>query len=1044
MGGLVRLPATAVLFILLCSSVPVLANEHPATSNCNLPCMIQADKPIDIKLQGCDRGALSITTYSGRALNQAGASCPGADFWTVAVGDNVYENSDFASLLRTSRTPDGQSMIQSFHFTKFGEDVVLQANYTLVRNGTIIRYGVHNHGSAPVDIGFKYSWDLALDNEQNPAVFVENRAGDGKGAKGTYADGEVSLGPTSNDIPYVKVWQTRNGPDGQTDVKQYFWWAEAWGGTAPDLVQYMDSGNALGQQNSFTYQISSNTITESEFQTYFGKPELIHLDPDDGAEGAGSDEREFIIWMGTGIPDPLITYRMAANFPTRGPDADFATAFVEAGGKATYLVRVASLTGLNNGKSLDMRYHVEAVPQALPKGWTVQMLDDQTGQPASDVVLGTNEEHYYRLVVQAPKDAYGKDAARVIVRASLADPPAGLYNKKTSVFEVPLTTTTIVKAQYGIGLKAPDDVLPVQAGDVLEFPLQVTNIGNLRDPFNVEMLFAAGGTTFTKEMSPQVFSLARGQTQEVTVRLTVPADAFGGEQTLVLQALEPDSLQSNKTAVRVRVVSDSDILIRAEQDNLLLPPGAQGTFKALVYNLGFGDVDLDLHGSANQVCRVAEDSAAGCEYADDTWSVDVDTGGHSVRLPAGGVQKIDVKVTAPKDAKSGEQRAVLLSASKSGSSSVVAEALVRAVVKRDTHLSALPVVDTQSADPGRTLTYTVRVRNTGNAVENLTMEMAQLPAGWTASIVPNRFELADGQERVVQVAVESAPDALANAYDLQVIGRNADEEQTTAAALKAHINQVFDASLATETPVVRILPTDSADVLFEVRNLGNGPDAFTLSGIPTTWAVTLTPDVTPVLQPGESTLVHLQGTLGGKVGSQTVPLMPVSTTSGDAASPDPLPFTLIVSRPDLYVRTVKLLSEARHAGDLEVITAEVENLGGIEAKDVRVTLFVDGEPTGTSLDFERLAPERVLVASLPWSRTVGDHTYRVQVDPDDTIDEGDGEGNNAAVLHSPGAMKSTIHLLGADGRLARASPGLAGPLLMLALLGAAAVVLRRR
>jgi hypothetical protein len=404
-------------------------------------------------------------------------------------------------------------------------------------------------------------------------------------------------------------------------------------------------------------------------------------------------------------------------------------------------------------------------------------------------------------------------------------------------------------------------------------------------------------------------------------------------------------------------------------------------------------------------------------------------------------------VTAPADAKAGEQKNVLLFASEKGRTNELDKQLVRAVVIRTTTLEAAAVVDALNADPGRPMDFVVKFRNNGNAIENLTIDMTQLPAGWTSVITPDRFQLADGgQERSVVVTVLSPADALAGSYPLEVQARNADQVRllSATAALGARINQVYGGQISTETPVLRILPKDQAAVQFQVTNTGNGPDAFLIDGLPSTWDVKVDPPVTPLLAPGASALIQVSGTFSGQVGTQKVPLFLVSQGQGQAVNDQPLPFTLIVSRPDLYVKSAKVVSKADHAGDLEVIAAEIENLGGIEAKKVTVALFVDGKPTGITATFDRLAPERTLVASLPWTKTAGDHSYRIEVDPENQIDEGEGEGNNAVVLKAGTLETQGLQVLGSEGKIASQLSPATGAWTALLLVALAAAWTRRR
>ncbi len=1044
----------AIVAMFLATALPVSdASTAPVTNCSGTGCMVGKDAPVDMKVWVCDGPSNPISTFDNKMLTQGSTSCSDASFWVLASGSQVYG----PGALRSSpnqyhkyRDPAGEYIVQYFELRKQGEEVDLMVNYTLVNNGTLIHYSAHNHGNAPWELGFKYSWDLHLDRETDPAICVQGRAqadgasgkvaGQHSAAGGCYAyhGQEVEFGPTSHDINFVKSWQTISGPDGDDDLKAWYWWDPAYGGTPPDFIQYMDSGRAIGSSNSLYYSLNSGAISESEFQPYFGYPDLIQLAADDGKPG-GDDEWDAFIWFATGPVDPLISYGISGSFANRDPTATASTAFVNAGETVSFPIQVTSTTGMGrDGKGrVDQRveYSIDAV--SIPDNWAVELVDAVTLQPASEDVLWTDETRDLKLLVTAPEDAYGNDAARINVRATLPGRPGGAYNKEGSNFDMTLSTVTLVRPDYGIKISSGNDVPVVRPGESVEFEVDVTNTGNLQGAYGVLMDIPSGlGLGWGKHLEPGAFDLERGETRSVKLRLDIPEDEFGGERTVTVRSSVIDQNEFNTTLVKFRILSDALVDIVPAVEEIILAPGGETAFDASITNLGFEDVDLNFHAKADAVSTIGGGSV---------WEVAVDASSLEGPLPPGVTEDVRITVRAPENAGSGEQTNVLLFATREGGTADLDKELVRAVVGRATNIEVVPLVDSLAGNPGDALRYEVLVRNVGNAIEDLTLEFTEEPAGWDHTIHPADFELEPGQERTVVVEVFSNPQARAgNHHRLAVDVRNTDLTRSQELPLMVRINQIFHASIDTETPVVRMLPEDVADVLFEIKNLGNGEDRFTLSGIPAGWDVVLEPAITPTLQPGETALVHMKGKVSGQLGTFVAQIEPVSDVLGEPASEEAFPLTMVVSRPDLAIKAVRVESPARHLGDLETIVAEIENRGGIEADQVDVQLLVDGVETAR-VSFERLSPnDRTLVASLSWARTAGAQVYEIVIDPDNIHDEGDGERNNVEILAVEGEFKADRDMFDTlSGASDRMAPG-ASPLWLVGALMGLLVVLRRR
>jgi hypothetical protein len=92
-----------------------------------------------------------------------------------------------------------------------------------------------------------------------------------------------------------------------------------------------------------------------------------------------------------------------------------------------------------------------------------------------------------------------------------------------------------------------------------------------------------------------------------------------------------------------------------------------------------------------------------------------------------------------------------------------------------------------------------------------------------------------------------------------------------------------------------------------------------------------------------------------------------------------------------------LSNDSPLSGEIISIVAEIQNLGGLEAKDVRVR-FYDGEPSygiqlGDDQIISKLSPSGITTLTTQWLATAGIHDIYVVVDPLNSISESNEDNN---------------------------------------------------
>ncbi len=108
----------------------------------------------------------------------------------------------------------------------------------------------------------------------------------------------------------------------------------------------------------------------------------------------------------------------------------------------------------------------------------------------------------------------------------------------------------------------------------------------------------------------------------------------------------------------------------------------------------------------------------------------------------------------------------------------------------------------------------------------------------------------------------------------------------------------------------------------------------------------------------------------------------------------------LATKADLVVKPLVLSKDNPLPGDNVTFSADIRNLGGIEAKNVLVR-FYDGDPaTGIQIGSDQvipsLLPSGTVTLTAQWLATSGTHMLNVIVDPLNTIDESDETNNTAS------------------------------------------------
>ena len=581
-----------------------------------------------------------------------------------------------------------------------------------------------------------------------------------------------------------------------------------------------------------------------------------------------------------------------------------------------------------------------------------------------------------------------------------------------------------VEVRYGVGLwfdvengrKTIDPVVGVDPGQTHSYTVLVKNTGSGEDTFALTVDAPKEGWTqrlhYQGDPVTEV-KLKGGESRILTFDVTAPNLETAPQNLVSITASSVSSdLASAKdiinTATRIR--PKINIALEIDPPTRVAEPNETARFNLTVTNRG------------NDVFTIAirEDSVIPTG-----WTTELGLPDGEVSLNPNGNYTFPFFVTPPPGARAGDLVTVKLSAhtDAGGGGGLIPGDEVSAVtvVKRIHNITSPPLLDA-SAEPGTKLRYVLPLENHGNGddvIELLPGAAREwiLRAAGDQTLVLGLDESGDFPLEV-EVPRGAAP-GLHNVTVTLRLSREATQTITIPVDVRAVAKVDMRGPTRLETAPARPTVLD-----LDVENVGNLPGNFTFGNqTPQGWNVTYVP-ATVFLAPGQRTKVAATVNVSRAATDGDYAASLLATTDGGASAADK-PLTIFVARPKLSITNVETSGDLA-VGEVIIVAATVKNDGGIAAEDVRVALLVDGEQVD-QVTLGRVPVGQTQVATLNWLATRRGADVRVVIDPQEemvllTRDETDASVNFGSKLGIPAAS----------------------PWLVLGLLGAAAVTLRRR
>ncbi|MBI4394301.1 MAG: hypothetical protein HY556_11000 [Euryarchaeota archaeon] len=412
------------------------------------------------------------------------------------------------------------------------------------------------------------------------------------------------------------------------------------------------------------------------------------------------------------------------------------------------------------------------------------------------------------------------------------------------------------------------------------------------------------------------------------------------------------------------------------------------------------------------------------------WSGSVREGLKDARamfLDNGTTGSVMVEANVPVDSTAGAYVANLRIASQN--TSQVATVPIKVAVAQVHGLRAIRAA--AESEPG-TFPVDLAFDNTGNGLDTVTAQLVEAPFGWTVSAP--QIAILPYERGVVPVGLTVPMDAEPGVYTLRLAVLGKEAKNTTSASITIRPKAVIAPSFAESALLVR--PLSMTPLRLTLENLGNAKAPANITvGAPQGWKYVLERD-SIVLATGDSKPVSLDLFVpaDASVGDYIVSV----TASTDEGVANVGKTIVRVRAPDLSVVDLQVTPKFNvKAGAPVTITVAVENQGDTSADGVPIGLYVD-DTLVQSKTLPPLEPGERTSVTFEWVSAGGDHVLLAAVDPGRSIAEYDKDDNSRLGVLKVG---------GADGNVfaevRRAVPGYE-PLMTLALIGAAAVLMSRR
>lgn len=445
-----------------------------------------------------------------------------------------------------------------------------------------------------------------------------------------------------------------------------------------------------------------------------------------------------------------------------------------------------------------------------------------------EVELDAGASITFTVAVTVPTDAAAGDSDTATITATSTEDP----REEPAFADAELTTTA--DAVYGVELFPDTAAQSGLPGEVVAYTLTITNTGNATDEFT----FTAEGNDWDVTL-PDPLLLDAGEDVEVEVMVEIPAEAADGAMDMVTVTAtsggDSEQSASSELTTIVEIVYGVELSpVTAEQS---AAPGETATYILTIVNAGDVSDDFTFTKAGNQ------------------WPVNLPSPVEG--LEPGGSVEVEVTVEIPEDAAGGATDMVTVTATSAGDPDQSASSELTTTADNVYGVALAPPAAALSGLPGATVTYTLRLTNTGNVSDSFDLDYSGNQ--WHVGLsITDTGELNAGQGIELIVSVAIPPDAADDAMDTVIVTAvsQTDSEANAASTLTTSTFAVFDVALEAVEAELSGAPNAVVTYTLQLTNTGNATDTFNLDYAGNSWDVQL-PVTTTTLAANENVAISL-------------------------------------------------------------------------------------------------------------------------------------------------------------------------------------------
>jgi len=481
-----------------------------------------------------------------------------------------------------------------------------------------------------------------------------------------------------------------------------------------------------------------------------------------------------------------------------------------------------------------------------------------------------------------------------------------------------------------------------KANEIVTFNVTVKNKGTGNDTFDLNLQDPPADWTATFDFDN--FELNRDKNKVVMVTIHIGKDALQQPYQLSLRVQSDGDL--TKTAfVTLTVTVERTPALKLESNDMDLTgrPGQTLIYAFRLTNEGNGQDTFMLD---------IEDS----EIAN--WG---SLNKESTILTVKQMEDLVLTISLPSDAATGLYNHTIKVWSED-TPSVFATLTFRTKVEAVYNL-VLSTEDTQQEGaPGDEILYSIKMENTGNAVDSYNLEVRDLPNNWEYRVSNNEPTLQAKGKMYLTLYINISANytkAKADTYSFTLrLESRGNDTISKSLSLSTVVTQMYGIELSAQNAEdnKNIDPNgDDVEFTIVVNNIGNGEDTvtFKVKRYPTGWAsstFSFSPTVVTVL-PGDTNTklmaVRVSATaIDADAGPYTFDIVAVSK-NGNEFSQMTLKLEVIKGQVGLSSSDITFSKTSANKGDVITVTVTVRNTGTADMKNVVVTLLANTNPVVT-------------------------------------------------------------------------------------------------